>query len=758
MMISKRVAVCLLGLFCLLVPHNSHAAERGFLKSLYCTFVSFVGIECGPEPVLREGVHVPQPDSPASSGPSSSGADTPLRQGNETRTVVERVVVGAIESPAPFAVGVSSGYLESRLAEVAAELRSEMTDRTVPVRSSSGASPDRLSRQTDQIYEDIDDAHSELRGEFLASDVSMRSELLDALASATSSLVAGSLQQGGNGFGLPAVLGTLDSQPLSVVTSGLERLTVTAEGKVGVGTSTPSAKLDVFDSDSVFGTSANTLNVRGLTAFTNTETGSYYRPVAMSMDFVAAPVVAPSVFTDFHGVDIVLRGSNSNLTSLSRLYAFESTANYGGSDSISSLYGGYFQSVNSGPGNVSSATGLRLWSQNTGNGRIDTLRGLYIQNPNNTGSGSIGDNYGIFIEPMTAGGVSNFGIYSLAARNYLLSLTSTWQTINATTTPALVINQASSPGTDSVTFNINHTANFYPFRVANAGAYGPIFTSTLNGGDSLTVRKNGTGAGVVAKLINAGTGNTLEAGPSGNPNLLLTSAGSLGIGTAAPQRRLHVRTSADEAPVRFEDSSGYCEINPVSTAWSCSSDERLKEDVESLDSADVLSKVVGLRPVSFAWRSDASRSQRLGLIAQEVEKIFPDLVNTDERGYKSVSYGGFTTYLISAVKELTHRIELLSRLVTTDKVETMELCVGTACVTESEFLELLSGREHAGSFRDTKEAPNPDTSEGVLPVAGDGESEPPETDDDSHTDAVEGDLTAEAPANEGQGGEDPISL
>jgi hypothetical protein len=48
----------------------------------------------------------------------------------------------------------------------------------------------------------------------------------------------------------------------------------------------------------------------------------------------------------------------------------------------------------------------------------------------------------------------------------------------------------------------------------------------------------------------------------------------------------------------------------------------------------------------------------LGVIAQEVEKVFPELIS-QESGYKSVRYNGLIGVLIEAVKELTQRIEKL---------------------------------------------------------------------------------------------------
>jgi hypothetical protein len=49
----------------------------------------------------------------------------------------------------------------------------------------------------------------------------------------------------------------------------------------------------------------------------------------------------------------------------------------------------------------------------------------------------------------------------------------------------------------------------------------------------------------------------------------------------------------------------------------------------------------------------------MGVIAQEVEKVFPELVMTDEQGLKRVEYGGLIAPLIEAVKELDDRLRRL---------------------------------------------------------------------------------------------------
>ena len=80
------------------------------------------------------------------------------------------------------------------------------------------------------------------------------------------------------------------------------------------------------------------------------------------------------------------------------------------------------------------------------------------------------------------------------------------------------------------------------------------------------------------------------------------------------------------------------------------SDQRLKTDIKTLDG----SKVYKMRGVEFI--KDGKQSS--GVIAQELEKIAPELVNSDSE-YKSVAYGNISGYLIEAIKELKQEIEEL---------------------------------------------------------------------------------------------------
>ncbi|MDR6809571.1 hypothetical protein J2Y45_006572 [Dyadobacter sp. BE34] len=82
-----------------------------------------------------------------------------------------------------------------------------------------------------------------------------------------------------------------------------------------------------------------------------------------------------------------------------------------------------------------------------------------------------------------------------------------------------------------------------------------------------------------------------------------------------------------------------------------SSDRRLKRDFAPLASS--LEKFTHLQGYHYYWKDkDRDQSLQTGLIAQDVETLFPELVKTDEKGFKSLNYTGLIPHLIESVKEL----------------------------------------------------------------------------------------------------------
>lgn len=131
----------------------------------------------------------------------------------------------------------------------------------------------------------------------------------------------------------------------------------------------------------------------------------------------------------------------------------------------------------------------------------------------------------------------------------------------------------------------------------------------------------------------------------------LTNIG-LGLGTTTPSRLLHVTTSTSGATVaQFESGASTCTVIP-DTGVSCSSDRRLKENIEEITNG--LNAVLKLQGVTFNWTGREGRY--VGFIAQDVEKVVPELVRTDEKGFKQVNYANFTPLLVESVKELNREL------------------------------------------------------------------------------------------------------
>ena len=101
-------------------------------------------------------------------------------------------------------------------------------------------------------------------------------------------------------------------------------------------------------------------------------------------------------------------------------------------------------------------------------------------------------------------------------------------------------------------------------------------------------------------------------------------------------------------------AAGAATFNNDVTAFS---DERLKSNITTIP--DALSKVTEMRGVHYV--RDATGKDSTGVIAQEMQKVAPELVLTadDEMGTLSVNYGNITGYLIEAIKELKAEIEEL---------------------------------------------------------------------------------------------------
>jgi hypothetical protein len=136
--------------------------------------------------------------------------------------------------------------------------------------------------------------------------------------------------------------------------------------------------------------------------------------------------------------------------------------------------------------------------------------------------------------------------------------------------------------------------------------------------------------------------------------MIITQSGDVGIGTLSPADKLQV--VGDLRIGTFGTNGCLRRFDGGTITGTCSSDARFKKDITSFPRS--LESVAALRPVHYWWRSAEFPDQHFGetrtygLIAQDVERVLPELVNTNEDGYKAVDYGKLPLLTIQAVKEL----------------------------------------------------------------------------------------------------------
>ena len=134
----------------------------------------------------------------------------------------------------------------------------------------------------------------------------------------------------------------------------------------------------------------------------------------------------------------------------------------------------------------------------------------------------------------------------------------------------------------------------------------------------------------------------ISAAAAASNQLYLAANGNVGIGTNNPTAKFYVN---DDAIING---------NITATAYYYSSDKRFKTNITPIKNA--LDKILALNWYFFTWKKTGKKD--IGVIAQEVETIFPELVQTNDQGYKSVEYGNLVAPLIEAIKELNDKVDM----------------------------------------------------------------------------------------------------
>lgn len=167
--------------------------------------------------------------------------------------------------------------------------------------------------------------------------------------------------------------------------------------------------------------------------------------------------------------------------------------------------------------------------------------------------------------------------------------------------------------------------------ITTSGTY-PNFTIT-NSEPNATHTGDVTGATALTIASGAVDGGKIDTTADVQIN-------SLGVGTAAPTTAGLIRATNDVVAYY-------------------SSDERLKDNITPIENA--LDKVSKLGGYEFDWndKQDVYEGHDIGVIAQEVEAVFPELVTDRDNGFKAVKYEKLVPTLIEAIKELKAEVEYL---------------------------------------------------------------------------------------------------
>ena len=171
----------------------------------------------------------------------------------------------------------------------------------------------------------------------------------------------------------------------------------------------------------------------------------------------------------------------------------------------------------------------------------------------------------------------------------------------------------------------------------------------------------------------------LDDGSQDNVSFYIRHDGLVGIGDFGRLSHLPGGTDYGNASPATEKGRTYRFINNTSpaipnttrlrvygelkatSALTVLSDKRLKTGVERIVNA--LDDILKLRPVRFKWKDkdrQLNREYFYGLVAQEVEEVFPDFVRDNGEEFKSVYYSRFYPVLVEAVKELDQKFEELA--------------------------------------------------------------------------------------------------
>jgi hypothetical protein len=181
-----------------------------------------------------------------------------------------------------------------------------------------------------------------------------------------------------------------------------------------------------------------------------------------------------------------------------------------------------------------------------------------------------------------------------------------------------------------------------------------LFATTADGNSSPSERMRISSAGQVTVTVGAIVGFRVDTSTSAE-SVIITGSGS-NLQIRHPAAGVELFNSSGNA-IRVIANTGGVSLANGATAWAAISDERLKADL--IDIEDGLNKTASLRAVTGRYIADESETRRSFLIAQDVEAVLPEAVESSNPDELGLRYTEVIPLLVAALKEAKERIETL---------------------------------------------------------------------------------------------------
>jgi hypothetical protein len=238
-------------------------------------------------------------------------------------------------------------------------------------------------------------------------------------------------------------------------------------------------------------------------------------------------------------------------------------------------------------------------------------------------------------------------VYKAAASSFTgtspgaLIVTDSTNTLNYFT--SIDFNTTSSSSIPFARIGMGYTSNGSTLNFGTSNSYASGITNT-----AMTIDPTGDLLVKTATILTANTHSFVNSGAA--PLSLRNSNSTAG-------RFWVVGPDSGSNYITYNDSSTGAYIAYGGTSWTANSDERLKTDLIPIENAT--SKVSMLRAVTGRFKADEEGTSRAFLIAQDVQAVLPEAVDSTNPDKLGVSYTEVIPLLVAAIKELSAEVEAL---------------------------------------------------------------------------------------------------